>query len=223
MTGVQTCALPISSDDDEEEEDYGSNIEGMDSDESSEALPNKHTRTRIPSPPLTPGSAVGGGKQVSFAGLEIRRYNVIVGDHPCCRDGCPMSLGWDYKQNGPPEGHNSVDRYERKRRRQRRKTRQELRLSWEERRKILAVVGDYSDGQIQRETRKSERDRLRVQRGEYLRAKERELFFCDEHYQLHEIPLGDDQEDGRQNQKVEELANTEEKKEEEGFVEQIST
>lgn len=36
---------------------------------------------------------------VRFGTIEIREYQVIKGEHPFCRDGLAMSLGWEYKQN----------------------------------------------------------------------------------------------------------------------------
>lgn len=37
-------------------------------------------------------------KKVSFSTLEIREYDVTLGDHPFCRDGLPMSLDWNYNE-----------------------------------------------------------------------------------------------------------------------------
>ena len=37
-------------------------------------------------------------KRVSFSTLEIREYEVTVGDHPWCRDGLAMSLDWKYNE-----------------------------------------------------------------------------------------------------------------------------
>lgn len=45
---------------------------------------------------------------VSFGSCEIRTYNQIVGDHPCCVDGMPIQLGWDYNH----EGSIDIDHYE---------------------------------------------------------------------------------------------------------------
>jgi hypothetical protein len=35
-------------------------------------------------------------KQVRFSTMEIREYAVIVGNHPCCSAGLPLSLDWKY-------------------------------------------------------------------------------------------------------------------------------
>lgn len=61
-------------------------------------------------------------KSVQFHTIEIREYNVIVGDNPCCSSGPPISLGWHYNQevqNGMP-----LDQYEKYREGHRRTTHQ---------------------------------------------------------------------------------------------------
>ena len=35
-------------------------------------------------------------KRVRFSNIEIRLYNLTLGDHPECRSGPPTSLSWDY-------------------------------------------------------------------------------------------------------------------------------
>lgn len=35
-------------------------------------------------------------KHVRFSTVEIREYDMIVGDHPCCSAGLPLSLDWKY-------------------------------------------------------------------------------------------------------------------------------
>jgi len=42
-------------------------------------------------------------KRVSFSSVSIRSYEVILGDHPCCKDGCALTLGWEYTDEEPPE------------------------------------------------------------------------------------------------------------------------
>lgn len=37
-------------------------------------------------------------KHVSFSTVSIRAHEVILGDHPCCAEGCPLSLGWQYNE-----------------------------------------------------------------------------------------------------------------------------
>lgn len=38
-------------------------------------------------------------KSVKFSTVQIRTYNRIVGNHPDCRVGPPVSIGWDYLQH----------------------------------------------------------------------------------------------------------------------------
>lgn len=33
---------------------------------------------------------------VSFGTCEVRAYQQVLGDHPCCSEGCPVQLGWSY-------------------------------------------------------------------------------------------------------------------------------
>jgi len=40
-----------------------------------------------------------GKKAVTFGNLEIREYDIVIGDHPCCTSGLPLSLGWDYTEH----------------------------------------------------------------------------------------------------------------------------
>mmetsp|Transcript_7343 Transcript_7343/g.21346 ORF Transcript_7343/g.21346 Transcript_7343/m.21346 type:complete len:271 (+) Transcript_7343:228-1040(+) len=45
---------------------------------------------------------------VSFGNCEIRTYLQVLGDHPCCTEGCPIQLGWSYTE----EKSVKVDDYE---------------------------------------------------------------------------------------------------------------
>jgi hypothetical protein len=89
-------------------------------------------------------------KHVSFASLSIREYTQVLGDHPCCTVGPPVSLGWDYTEATSV----SLEDYEAAR--PRRRTRQAMRLSWDKRREILS---EYSDADVRRVQRKLSRQR----------------------------------------------------------------
>jgi hypothetical protein len=91
-------------------------------------------------------------KSVSFASVEIRNYSVIIGDHPCCTQGCPLSLDWDYVSSDAQ----SLDEYESTR--YPRIPREDLRTSDDERRQILAAV-NISECEMRRAERRLNRSR----------------------------------------------------------------
>lgn len=79
---------------------------------------------------------------VSFGNCEVRSYAQVLGDHPCCSEGCPIQLGWSYTR----EESMKVDDYERcyhtvegDLKAQKYTSLQELRLTPEERRSILIL------------------------------------------------------------------------------------
>mmetsp|Transcript_49652 Transcript_49652/g.55325 ORF Transcript_49652/g.55325 Transcript_49652/m.55325 type:complete len:181 (-) Transcript_49652:95-637(-) len=37
-------------------------------------------------------------KKISFGNCQIRTYPQVLGDHPCCLEGCPIQLGWKYQE-----------------------------------------------------------------------------------------------------------------------------
>lgn len=98
-----------------------------------------------------------GVRRVSFARLEIRQYNVVMGDHPYCSQGCSLQLGWDYTD----EPSQDVSEYEahRKPRRQI----HEMKLSPQERHDIL-LSEDYDGMELRKACRKHHRARSCVAR-----------------------------------------------------------
>jgi len=38
-------------------------------------------------------------KRVSWGRIHTREFTLVVGDHPMCQDGLPVSLGWQYNDN----------------------------------------------------------------------------------------------------------------------------
>lgn len=102
--------------------------------------------------PIPPDEATATKKHVSFTSLEIRNYNIVIGDHPCCVMGCPVTLGWDYA----PAKRLSVDQYEAGRVGVRR-NRSELRLTCDERQKILQSC--TSEVELRKASRKLHRSR----------------------------------------------------------------
>lgn len=47
-------------------------------------------------------------RQVTFSSVSIREYSTILGDHPCCPSGPPLSLGWTLER----EASMQLDKYE---------------------------------------------------------------------------------------------------------------
>lgn len=90
-------------------------------------------------------------KRVSFTALHIREYSQVLGDHPCCGIGPPISLGWDFEVKPSI----SLDDYEGTR--VVRRSRDGLRLSFEDRREILE--DKYSDKDVRRAQRHLQRER----------------------------------------------------------------
>ncbi len=85
-------------------------------------------------------------KRVSWAGIQTREYALVVGDHPMCQDGLPVSLGWHYSdgcsnilltQPQEVQVRERVQSYAFPRR-----------LSYEERRNRLVAVSNFTLDQI---------------------------------------------------------------------------
>mmetsp|Transcript_15697 Transcript_15697/g.26596 ORF Transcript_15697/g.26596 Transcript_15697/m.26596 type:complete len:140 (-) Transcript_15697:47-466(-) len=93
-------------------------------------------------------------KRVTFQSLHIREYSQILGDHPCCENGPPIALGWDHK----PERSIAIDEYEASRATTR-KPKNELKLSFDDRRQILANYSDCDVRRVQRRLHRERRDR----------------------------------------------------------------
>lgn len=81
-------------------------------------------------------------RSVKFTDLHIREYRQVLGDHPCCSSGPPVSLGWDYSP------HTSINLEEYESQRIPRVTRRQLRMGCEVRREILLSSSPSSSSQI---------------------------------------------------------------------------
>jgi hypothetical protein len=76
--------------------------------------------------------------RVSFGNCDVRSYTQVLGDHPCCLEGCPIQLGWNYQEEISVE----IDVYENSKQQQQQTIINgggscEMRLSPEERKSIL--------------------------------------------------------------------------------------
>ena len=89
---------------------------------------------------------------VRFSIVQVREYSLTIGDHPCCRSGCPLSLDWDYETKTSVK----IDQFEAERAPQRR-SRHELITTWDERKAMLQDV--HSDIELNRCARKLQRAR----------------------------------------------------------------
>ena len=89
-------------------------------------------------------------KRVSFTEIHIREHHVILGDHPCCTLGLPVTLDWIIER----EVSIDMEMYEATR--NRRRSRAEIRLSLDDRR---ALLSDISDTDLRRVHRKLHRQR----------------------------------------------------------------
>ena len=108
-------------------------------------------------------------RRVGFGNVEVRQYEQVIGDHPHCSSGCPLSLGWDY-QDGEPE---TLTDYETNKDHVR--TLDELRLSDEERRERL-LANAVTDIEIRQGLRRLHRERECSKRC-HMKAKAQ--FFCE--------------------------------------------
>uniref|UniRef100_A0A6U9ZA55 Uncharacterized protein n=1 Tax=Pseudo-nitzschia australis TaxID=44445 RepID=A0A6U9ZA55_9STRA len=108
------------------------------------SVPSKATLVRSTSPTHPSNSSRGGTSNgaVSFGNCEIRTYPQVLGDHPCCSEGCPIQLGWSYTTEATfkVDDYESLVRYRGhcgEQQATRRVLPHELRLTPQERRTIL--------------------------------------------------------------------------------------
>lgn len=93
-------------------------------------------------------------KRVRFGSCSVRSYAQVLGEHPFCSIGCPIELGWTFEALEDI----SVDEYEAIHHDQvSSRSKNDLRMSWEERR---AILQNYSDGEVRRALRRLYRDAL---------------------------------------------------------------
>mmetsp|Transcript_20977 Transcript_20977/g.25975 ORF Transcript_20977/g.25975 Transcript_20977/m.25975 type:complete len:156 (-) Transcript_20977:105-572(-) len=89
-------------------------------------------------------------RSVSFSKLEIREHAIIVGDHPSCTSGLPLSLGW---KHSPDSTVMEIDEYETIR--GPRKTGELLKLNHFERKNLLKKVAGLNETELKKAERKN--------------------------------------------------------------------
>ena len=91
-------------------------------------------------------------REVSFSNLEIRQYEVALSDHPSCSYGPPVQLSWQYQ---PDEVVVPVESYEQSRSPRREK--EQLVLSYNERRHMLLKQAGYSKKDVKKAMKEVQR------------------------------------------------------------------
>lgn len=81
---------------------------------------------------VPPTGQRGHRRHVTFSNVQVREYSRILGDHPCCPSGLPLSLGWELER----EDSFRLEEYEKKREPTRR-SKEDFRLGYQDRREIL--------------------------------------------------------------------------------------
>lgn len=102
-------------------------------------------------------------KAVTFGEVTVREYEIIIGDHPNCRTGFPLSLGWNYINHCDV----SVDHFEECRCDQRR-SKADLYKTPNDRRTMLQ--DGYSTTELQQAERRLARYRAQVARAKALKS-----------------------------------------------------
>ncbi|KAL7577466.1 hypothetical protein ACA910_004748 [Epithemia clementina (nom. ined.)] len=106
-----------------DEDEYNHKLESSEEDSRDFARCSSTIRTHhgvVSKKPLTavPSRKQQPLKHVSFGTVQIRCHELVVGDHPYCATGCPLSLGWQYSDDAVP--CTTLDEYEARRCGQRR-------------------------------------------------------------------------------------------------------
>uniref|UniRef100_A0A6U3NW40 Uncharacterized protein n=1 Tax=Ditylum brightwellii TaxID=49249 RepID=A0A6U3NW40_9STRA len=85
-------------------------------------------------------------RQTSFGDVTIRDYGMIIGDHPCCSYGPPVTLDWEYYEHTSC----SLDDYEYNR--PRRRSLRQMNLNYYKRKELLQLAG-ANKGEIKAATK----------------------------------------------------------------------
>lgn len=85
-----------------------------------------------------------GPRKVAFQDVELRLYARTLGDHPGCKFGPPLTIEWDHISSTKL----TVDGYEKERQHTRRQRVSQLKVSSNERRRILRQCNDVTEEQM---------------------------------------------------------------------------
>jgi len=100
-------------------------------------------------------------KKVHFGNLEMRNYAIVLGDHPDCSSGPPVSIGWEYS----PAETVSIDKYESTK--PRRRSMDQLELNYFVRKRMLRRHVGVSDEEMRESienVRRIQRQRMQTKR-----------------------------------------------------------
>lgn len=125
------------------------------------SLAKQHHQQR-PRPPRSPSFSSNAKKRVSWDRIHTREYALVVGDHPLCQDGLPVSLGWQYVDHATPSVHLRLQHHQQSQPPQLQQPQQQQpqvagrhaaymfprRLSYEERRNRLQAVSNLTLDEI---------------------------------------------------------------------------
>ena len=81
-------------------------------------------------------------KRVTFRHVDIREYRRVLIEHPECKDGLALGLDWKHAQRTT---RISIELFEHIRRKQGKGTKPLERLTFQERKKILVLIGGYRE------------------------------------------------------------------------------
>ena len=105
------------------------------------------------------------GRSVSFGSLQVRHYDIEIGNHPSCRNGTPIQLSWNYTQ-APMQ---CLEKYEASRKEEQPRRRfKELLLRSDQREVILKNAGHSDDEIKQAEVIKASKSKQVGQRNDLL-------------------------------------------------------
>ena len=104
----------------------------------------------------TDSSCNSSRSEVRFDSVQVRGYSIVLGDHPSCSYGPPVSLDWGFDEYKPV----AVDLYEDNR--GPRRSMREMLMNYYHRKHILTVFGGYTEEDLKRATnvvKKTQRER----------------------------------------------------------------